>query len=240
MKTTIYRIHYGFEWIYKSIDSIKEWSDEIIICVSKQPWYDKQEVMYLGKMHPVIHPENIEENIEILKNIPKVSVIIREFETPRNQWATLVNEYSTDWVLTMEPDMIFPFDPSELEKENQHLYCEQIEYWKNENWRIPHRRNRVGPVLYRKPSNMNTALNNLPLNAKCIKSSLITENYGFCFSEQLMLYKHLLSIGFSKKIGDSIPNEKWYEDKWLNWDESKENLEISLGRESNIKKAIPC
>ena len=237
MRRTIYRIHYGFEWIYKSIDSIKEWSDEIIVCVSKQAWHNEKEVMYLGKKHPIVHPENIEENIEKLKTIPKVSVVVREFETPRNQWATLVNEYSTDWVLTMEPDMMFPFSPKELEKQNKHIYCEQIEYWKNENWRIPHR-NRVGPVLYRKPSNITTPFNNLPLNAKYIKSSLITENYGFCFSESLMFYKHLLAIGFSKKIGDSIPNERWYEDKWLNWTKNTKNLEIAANFQHNIPYAI--
>lgn len=238
MRIAIYRIHYGFEWIYKSIASVRDWADEIIVCVSKQSWYNQPEVNYLGKTHSVLHPENIEEHIQILTRTPKISVVVREFETPRNQWASLVNNYSSDWVLTLEPDMVLPFNPSQLES-NGHTYCEQIEYWKNKNWRIPHR-NRVGPVLYKNPHNIITSFNNFPLNQACIKSGPLAENYGFCFSEDLMLYKHLLAIGFSRKIGDSIPDEKWYEDKWLNWTEDTENLEPSKKYSHNIKKAIKC
>ena len=47
-----------------------------------------------------------------------------------------------------------------------------------------------------------------------------------------------LPLTFSKKIGDSIPDENWYEDKWLNWNESVENLEISKGSQHLIKRAF--
>ena len=52
-----------------------------------------------------------------------------------------------------------------------------------------------------------------------------------------MLYKHLLALVFSKIIGDSLPCEMWYEDKWLNWDENTKNLGISIGGEHLIKNA---
>ena len=53
-----------------------------------------------------------------------------------------------------------------------------------------------------------------------------------------MLYKHLTALVFSKVIGDSEPDEKWYEDKWLNWEPETKNLEISDGFQHKIKKAI--
>lgn len=45
----------------------------------------------------------------------------------------------------------------------------------------------------------------------------------------------MTAIGYSQKIGDSIPNEGWY-DKWLNWsiDRGNKDLEIAKGGEHSI------
>jgi hypothetical protein len=55
-----------------------------------------------------------------------------------------------------------------------------------------------------------------------------------------MYWKHMTAIGFSQKIGDDLPNEDWYEDKWLNWnfETNNQNLEISKGHEHLIPRAL--
>jgi hypothetical protein len=67
---------------------------------------------------------------------------------------------------------------------------------------------------------------------------VFVHNLGFCMSEKNMFIKFLLSLGFSKIIGDSAPNFGWY-DKWLTWEPSVKNLEISEGFEDTIPYAIP-
>ena len=70
-------------------------------------------------------------------------------------------------------------------------------------------------------------------------SRLVTTlNLGFSFNINTMFYKHLMALSFSKVIGDSLPDENWFEDKWLNWKENTENLEISEGYQHNIKRAF--
>ncbi len=94
--------------------------------------------------------------------------------------------------------------------------------------------------------NMNH-LKELPVTGKngsvkwILKLDAEVHNCGFCVSENAMYWKHLTGIAFAKTIKDSIPNENWYEDKWLNWDfkRNNENLEISKGYESDIPAAIP-
>lgn len=232
MKTVIYRIHYGFEFIYKSISSIYSWADKIIVVVSRNPWYTEGELHYRGKRVKLVHPEDIDYHINNLNFIPNVQVIEREFSTPLNQWGTLINEYSSDLVLTLEPDMVFKDLPK-----NPGYYDNQLEYWKNELWRIPER-GRVGPVLYKSPKNIKTRFCNFSQSVPLKSQKDLVYNYGFCLKPETMLYKHLLALGFSKKIGDSIPGENWYENKWLNWTPKTRNLEISKNYSHFIKKAI--
>ena len=61
-------------------------------------------------------------------------------------------------------------------------------------------------------------------------------NYGFSVSDETMLMKHTLALAYSPVIGDSVPNENWYDEKWLAWDFKKNNsnLEMSKGHESKI------
>lgn len=39
MRTALYRIHYGFEFIYDSIYSVYDWADRIVVVYSMEPWY---------------------------------------------------------------------------------------------------------------------------------------------------------------------------------------------------------
>lgn len=239
MKRVIYRIHYGFQFIYDSIKSVHDWADEILVVVSKEPWYKGESITYLGREVKIEHPEIIEYHIDNLSYIPKVKVEIQEFNTPANQWGILVNKYSSDYVLTMEPDMVFKDDIlNNIDDFPQIIFNNQLEFWKNEYWRIPQRK-RPGPVLYKNPQNVKTGFSNNSGNVRSVPISHTTLNYGFCLNPELMLYKHLLALGFSKQIGDSVPNETWYRDKWLNWTPSTKNIEISKGHEHNISGAIP-
>ena len=239
MNIVIYRIHYGFQFIYESIKSVYNWADEIIVVVSREPWYKEKYIKYLNEDVKLVHPENMEYHINNLSHIPKVRVNIEEFNTPKNQWGILINRYSNDYVLTMEPDMIFT-DVNILNtllQDSPIIFVNQLEYWRNEYWRIP-QRTRAGPVLYKNPNNIITGFSNVANNIPTTKSSTITLNYGFCFNPEIMLYKHLLALGFSKQIGDSIPSETWYRDKWLNWTPQTKNLEISAKYITAIPRAI--
>tara|TARA_B100001559_G_C16021988_1_gene403940 strand:- start:40 stop:546 length:507 start_codon:yes stop_codon:yes gene_type:complete len=155
----------------------------------------------------------------------------------------------------MEPDMIFGENQFNLLKFELNLkfwtnniISKQIEIWKfdknlksNNAYKIPLRKKRVGPVLW-KTNNKDQIITNFggePLNAKKKMSKFVTTlNLGFSFNKDTMFYKHLMALTFSKVIGDSLPDENWFEDKWLKWYENMENLEISEGYQHHIKRAF--
>ena len=60
---------------------------------------------------------------------------------------------------------------------------------------------------------------------------------GFSFNEKTMYYKHLVSIVFSSVIGDSEPDEYWYDNKWIGWYSEMQDLEITKGSQHFIKNA---
>ena len=63
-------------------------------------------------------------------------------------------------------------------------------------------------------------------------------NLGFCVNDKTMLYKFLIGLVYTKKIGDSIMNENWYDEKWKLWTIGTKNLEQSKGAEHRIPKII--
>jgi hypothetical protein len=64
-------------------------------------------------------------------------------------------------------------------------------------------------------------------------------NLGFSVSEAAMRWKHLVSLAFSPVIGESLPNESWYKEKWLDWKPGYCDLEVSVGCEAAIPFARP-
>ena len=129
------------------------------------------------------------------------------------------------------------------------LICKQIEIWKfdkeknkRDTYRIPLRKRRIGPVLWKINNfnqNITTEFSGATQESQKNFSSFVKIlNMGFSFNKKTMFYKHILAIVASTKIGDSEPDENWYEKKWLNWDEKSQNLEISKGSQHLIKKAI--
>jgi hypothetical protein len=251
MRTALYRIHYGFEFIYKSIESVYDWADRIVIVVSKEPWFKEPTIEFQDKIVELKHPEDMAYHVRALSQIPKVEVYQHEFDGPNNQWGFMLNNFPDDYVLTVECDMVFPKPEQlfEVEKEVEDfvVFTNHCEYWKNEFWRVQPRPHRPGPVLVKNPENITTGLSNVPrvmlqkgkklVERKWPLSKTVeVDNYGFCYNPAVMFYKHVLCYGFSKKIGDSPPDPNWY-DKWYNWTPATENLEISQDYAHTIKRA---
>jgi hypothetical protein len=231
MKYAIYRIHYGLDFLGKSIESVIDQVDQIFVFWSKQPWYKE------CKNLPPLN-ENV---LEFCKKYDKVIVIEKEFDLPDNQFKLMyddvVSKYpKPDQVLMIEPDMVW--DKEELKKiwklNDKEISFSQIEFWKNEQWYI--KRDRPGPTLWnvapKKTVKGTWETKNTHSTIKC-------KNYGFCLSPEVMKYKHEVAMQSSKYYRDSSPSKEWYEDKWLNWTPETEDLEISEKHKHYIKKAYP-
>jgi len=240
MRTAVYRIHYGYEILMRSIQSIHRWADKIVVYYDDTSWYDKNTIEYLGKIIDVKHPENPRLTREYMNN-SKLTWIADRRETPVQQFGDYATAqlHDSDFVLLMEPDMVFPNVEMIFEAETNHVTCfKQIEFWKGEDYQIP-LRDRIGPVLIKgRGGVVRTRLNNTPLNMPNVTAPDRVYNYGFALRNSVLLYKHLLALGFSKKIGDSIPSERWYEDKWLNWTPDTKGLEPAASCPMNIPHAI--
>lgn len=262
MNFAIYRIHYGTDYLLESIKSIIDSVDKIFIFYSNNPWVIRDTINYKNTLLKFPkNPENIKEFLD--KNINDKKIIIQNFEcdTPKNQFGKLyhtackIYKIIPEYVLFMEPDMIFGENQFKLLKFEldlkfwtNNIISKQIEIWKFDKnlkssnaYRIPLRKKRVGPVLW-KTNNKDQIITNFggePSNAKKKMSKFVTTlNLGFSFNKDTMFYKHLMALTFSKVIGDSLPDENWFEDKWLKWYENMENLEISDGYQHVIKRAF--
>jgi len=259
----IYRIHYGLDFLEPSIKSIINEVDKIFIFYSKDPWIKTRHINYKKKTIDFPqNPENVESFL-ISKYNKNEKVIIKNYEckTPDNQFGDLFNlacsitNTKPKYVLFMEPDMVFgdkqlKFLKLELDLKFwiNSIIARQIEIWKfdivkkeNDTYRIPLRK-RIGPVLWKikkKDKNIVTGFGGGPKNKRNENFSFIKIlNLGFSYNKDTMLYKHLNALVFSKVIGDSEPDENWYEIKWLNWKPGTRDLEISNGFQHKIKKAI--
>ena len=113
----------------------------------------------------------------------------------------------------------------------------QIELWKTTEWRVPQRK-RPGAIFY-KQIPKSTRFNGIAADTKLISGEGILYNLGFCVSSKIMYWKHLTGLTFHKTIGDSESDEKWFEDKWLNWKEKDTNLAIAKRHSHAIPYASP-
>ena len=262
MKVAIYRIHYGTDFLLESINSIINDVDKIVIFYSKKPWIEVDKIKYKNKyINFPKNPENVKEFI--INNLfhKKIFYFNYECNTPKNQFGKLfeivINKFKIKpkYILFIEPDMMFGKNQLNLLKFElnlkfwtNHISSRQIEIWKfnkflksNKSYRIPLRKKRVGPVLWKIKNNqkIETHFGGEPsCKSKRLSTFVTTLNLGFSINENSMFYKHLMAIVFSKVIGDSEPDENWYDEKWLNWNENLENLEISKGFQHNIKRAF--
>lgn len=253
-KWAIYRIHYGTDFLKQSIHSIKWAVDKVFVFYSLKPWVVKDTVKYLEQ--EVSMPSNPDDVMQFMydnfRANQKIVYKQAEFSGPANQFRQLYDlacqseGHSCDQVLFMEPDMVF-YKPivdslfSELEQRRDIpcLGTTQIELWKNYEWRIP-QRDRIGPMVWDINRAPDFTTHFGPWHPQHQNTSRHIQNYnfGFCLNAQTMLYKHLTAINFSAAIGDSIPSQEWYRDKWLNWTPETRDIEISERWKHLIPQAI--
>lgn len=252
----IYRCLYGADFIQQSIRSIIDYVDKIFIFWDDTPWGNVTEVTYKGAR--IFFPKRFDDILDKIRDIKsdKIELIYDHVENNINQFTHFVNDIiipnygKLNDIMIIEVDHVFRKNEieralSEFNSNNWKVAkTRQIELWRTIDFRIPERPQRTGVVFWnitgldRLPD---TKRQGEPVYIKMETLDSFVHNFGFCLSEQAMFWKHLLALGFSQKIGDSQPNENWFEDKWLNWtlDDDNENLEISKGCESDIPYANP-
>lgn len=250
-KIAVYRILYGEDFIQESILSILPHVEKVIVVKAEKPWGETSGVLY--KHQWITWPDkfdNTREKILALAN-PKVEIVDDYWPTPKDQLTHIINDlvlprYQPETIIFIEPDHVF----SEEEAEKAFAWWEsysgvqattsQVELWKHPKFCLPERPNRTS-VLFRRVFGQpigSTGFNGASEGISRMPARV--HNLGFCISEKNMRWKHLTAMAFSKVIGDSEPNEAWFEEKWLTWDLEKNNsnLEISLGYEWCIPYAM--
>ena len=108
----------------------------------------------------------------------------------------------------------------------------QVELWRRFDWRVPYRPGRAASFILDLTQ---------PRLGNHETADIQVHNLGFCVSDRNMFWKHMVGLGISGPLKDSIPNEAWFEQKWLGWHPKTNNqdMEISLGAERNIPYAVP-
>ena len=247
----VYRILYGEDFIQESIRSILPYVDKVFIVKAEKPWGNTRGVTYKGQW--VSWPEEFDKTREKIRelNESKVEIIDDYWPTPKGQLTHIVNDLILKrckpyTVVFIEPDHVFSAEEAEKAFTSWHLYSgpqattRQVELWKTPEFCVPERPNRTSVVFHRilgSPMG-ETGFNGASEGIHRLPAKV--HNLGFCLSPQNMYWKHLTALAFSRIVGDSPPNEDWYENKWLGWDEkgNSVNLEISLGYEWTIPLAL--
>jgi 2-polyprenyl-3-methyl-5-hydroxy-6-metoxy-1,4-benzoquinol methylase len=232
--------------------SISDVVDKIFIFWDDTPWGNITECEY--KRKTVKFPkkfDNIIDKINELDN-SKVELIYDHMFNNIGQFTHFVNNIilpnyeKPSEIMIVEVDHVFRKDQlrKSLEEFKQNDYIcastRQIEMWKYLNYKISERQRR-GVMFWNMKKIKKLPQTRRQGDTKDMKwLSTYVHNCGFAVSEKVMYWKHLTAIGFSKKIGDSLPNENWLENKWLRWHHTKnnKNLEISKGKESSIPFAV--
>lgn len=256
MNIALYRMYYGEDFIEKSVMSIINDVDKIFIMFTDRPWNGTDRVKYKGET--LLIPCPIDKGVSIAKDLEKkfpdkVKAIYHHNPVPDNQFTVMYENLKlrglvdyANVLMLMEPDMVWPTGKLKpilryLELRKFVPMCTyQVEFWKSEEYIIPIRR-RPGAIFHNVFDSKS-----LPETLKNGSVSYITYidefiyNYGFCMSPTNMYWKTLIGLAVSRSIADSMPNEDWYEKKWLSWNfnTNNKNLEISKGYEHFIPHAI--
>jgi Flp pilus assembly protein TadD len=250
----VYRGFYGEDFILESIKSIHDHVDKIFVFWDKTPSGNITECIY--KNETIKFPEKFDNGVEKIKklNNPKIELIYDHQDTGDNQLTHFVNDIilpkyeKPSIILFLEVDHVFRKDQIRksidefIEQDYVFATTNQVEVWRGLRHRLPERPNKVGAVF----CNL-SKLDKIPATLKhggilvMPKLSAYVHNFSFAVSEKVMYWKHLLAIACSKKSGDAVPSENWFEEKWLKWDYelNNKNLDYLEGNENNIPEAVP-
>ncbi len=258
MTYTIYRVLYGEDFIQESIKSIRDYVDKIFIFWDDRPWGNTESCIYKGQ--EIKFPKKFDNILDKINELgdPKVNLIYDHVYNNKGQFTHLVNDIILkNW---QKPDLFMMIEGDHVLKQSEiikamelmnsrhirHATTRPLELWRTYEYRIPERP-RTATIFW----NMEE-LDYLPdtdrdgsrrRGSRYLLDILpiYTHNFGFCANPKTMYWKHMISIGFAKRIGEQRrPNEDWY-DKWLNWtiDGDNANLEVTQGREHTIPYAYP-
>ncbi len=248
----VYRCLYGEDFIQESIKSISDHADKIFVFWDDAPWGNATECVYKGAT--IKFPKKLDNVVEKIKglNDPKIELIYDHQDTNDNQLTHFVNDIilpnyeKPSMILFLEVDHVFRGDQIKkaidefMEKDYVFATTDQVEIWKGLRHRLTERPNKVGAIL----CNL-SKLDKMPATLKhggilvMPKLSACVHNFGFALSEKIMYWKHLLSIAVSRKFGDGIPDENWYEEKWLRWDYESNNKDLGISEQDKNSRAIP-
>ena len=246
MILVIYRILYGTDFLERSVRSVYNEADHVWIGYSTEPWSKPKGFPDIRDIEesPI---KTIEDNFNLTEG--KITLFYHHVDTPRGQFNYLYDQATYEKgiptiVVFMEPDMVWApgmfktFMEQVKSSDKTIITAPQIELWKTNEWRIPQRK-RFGPTAYKiVPPPL--GFGQFPLDGRYpVVSTGGCFNFGFCFNERTMLYKHQSALDFSAKIGDSVPSPTWYNEKWLNWTPEVTNLEPSAKHTQLIPHALP-
>lgn len=253
MRIAIYSsVLYGSDFIVESIRSILPHVDLVYVVLMTRPWGGTSGVTYNGEWVP--WPDKFDDTREKLAamNEPRVKVVITYKDSPWNRWGYALDLVQTlcpgiTEIVFLDPDCVFRdedadmiFDDWAAHPDFQWASVPQIELWRTPAWQI--KRPRMMASLHRGDLSLISDEKRKQLGVKVPLSHTLAgrvHNFGFCCSPRNTRWKHLCSMAFSPVIGESIPNPRWYEVKWLNWKPGIGDLEPSIRCESSIREAVP-
>lgn len=255
----IYRVLYGRDFIRESILSVLPHVDHVLVALAPRPWGTSTGVLYRGEWVP--WPEKFDDTAERVEELrtrvpearEKVVLVDDFWPSPTNQYGHLIHDivaprwgYPMDAVL-VEPDWVFREDQAKLAFAE---WCEvaatgatsamtrQVEIWRlapGAAWRISEREGRTTMTFLRIPGPE-------PVPESPMRHlEAIVHNLGFASSERTIYWKHLTALAFSQEIGDCVPWEGWYEERWRSWhpETNNKNLEPTATLENKISCATP-
>lgn len=261
----VFRCLYGEDFVCESIRSIAPYVDRIFIFWTDKVWGNATHCMYKGQR--VDFPNGLDASFDGIRD--KLADLEAEFPgkvilnydhviNNRNQFTHLVNDrILPSWskpktIMMMEVDYVWRKDQIEaalaefaaLAKSGvRHASSSQVELWKSFDYQAMRNDPSRKAAMFWDMTNLDRMP---PTNRHFDAGGMgrlqaFVHNLGFCASAQVMYWKHLTAIGYCQKIGDSPPNEAWYDDVWRTWDAgtNNSNLEMSKGYEHLIPHAIP-